>query len=733
MANQLWREMGLKDHEYERIVELMGREPNRVELGMFASMWSEHCSYKHSKPVLKIFPTSGPRVLVGPGENAGVVDIGDGQAVVFKLESHNHPSAIEPYHGAATGVGGIVRDVFAMGARPIALANSLRFGELSEDHQRYLLRGAVAGMADYGNTLGVPSVAGEVYFNDSYRGNCLVNAMCVGLVNHDELAKGVARGVGNVVMVLGAPTGPEGIHGATFASDELSGTGAKAPEKTQEGDPDLEKRLMEACLELIAQKVIVGMQDLGAAGFTSSGCEMASRANTGVELDMDLVPKRDPSLTAYEIMLSETQERMLIVVEPERVADVESVCAKWDVDATVVGRVTDDGYFRIKEGGQVVAEVLAKHLTEEAPVYQAAAERPSWQDAVQQLDLEEVGCPGDLNAVLLQLLASPNIASKAWIYQQFEHGSEDETLLPAGSDAGIVRVPGTNKALAISVDCNSRYVYLDPYVGGMIAVAEAARNLVCSGAEPLAVTNCLNFGSPERPEIFWQLKEAVRGMADACRALETPVISGNVSLYNETDGQAIYPTPAVGVVGLLPEAEKFVTQEFKAAGDVVILLGETKPELGGSEYLQRVHGLEAGAPPALDLTVETNLQKFLLTQIRAGQVKSAHDCAEGGLAVAIAEAAIGGQLGCQLTLESTLRPDVLLFAESQSRVLVTVAVDQQEAFLSAAQAAGVPALVLGTVGGTKLTLELNGNRCLDLELSEAAKAWQEAIPCLMQN
>lgn len=733
MENQLWREMGLKDHEYERIVELMGREPNRVELGLFASMWSEHCSYKHSKPVLKTFPTTGPRVLVGPGENAGVVDIGDGQAVVFKIESHNHPSALEPYHGAATGVGGIVRDVFAMGARPIALANSLRFGQLTEEHQRHLLRGAVAGMADYGNTLEVPTVAGEVYFHDSYRGNCLVNAMCVGLVGQEELAKGVASGAGNAVLVLGAPTGREGIHGATFASDELSGTGAEAPETTQEGNPELEKRLMEACLELIAQRVIVGMQDLGAAGFTSSGSEMASRANSGLELDVDLIPKREPGLTAYEVMLSETQERMLVVVEPQRVAEVQAICAKWGVDATVVGRVTDDGYFRIKEGGQVVAEVVAKHLTDHAPVYQADAQRPAWQDDVQQLVLEDIACPDDLNSVLLQLLVSPNIASKAWIYQQFDHKAQGQTLVPAGSDAGIVRVPGTNKALAVSVDCNSRYVYLDPYMGGMIAVAEAARNLVCSGAEPLAITNCLNFGSPERPEIFWQLQEAVRGMGEACRALGTPVTGGNVSLYNETNGQAIYPTPTVGVVGLLPDAEQHITQEFKASGDVVILLGETKPELGGSEYLHRVHGQDEGAPPSLDLAAEVKLQQFLLAQIRAGQVQSAHDCAEGGLAVAIAEAAIGGQLGCQLSMESTLRPDVLLFAESQSRVVVTVSADKRDAFLAEANAAGVPAQVLGTVGGARIALELNGTTCLDLDLTEAAKAWQGAIPCLMQN
>lgn len=733
MQNQLWREMGLKDHEYDRIVELMGREPNHVELGLFASMWSEHCSYKHSRPVLKTFPTTGPRVLVGPGENAGVVDIGDGDAVVFKIESHNHPSALEPYHGAATGVGGIVRDVFAMGARPVALLNSLRFGDLEEAHQRHLLRGAVAGIADYGNTLEVPTVAGEVYFHDSYRGNCLVNAMCIGLVKHDDLAKGTASGIGNAVLLMGAATGREGIHGATFASDELSGTGEEAPETVQEGNPELEKRLMEACLELIAERAIVGMQDLGAAGFTSSGSEMASRANSGLELDVDLIPKREPDMTAYEVMLSETQERMLAVVEPERIAEVQAICQKWGIDAVVVGRVTADGMFRIKQHGQVAAEVVAKHLTDHAPVYHAASERPSWQDSVQELDLDAIACPEDLGAVLLKLLASPSIASKAWIYQQFDQTAMGNTLVPAGSDAGMIRVPGSEKALACSVDCNSRYAYLDPYVGGMIAVAEAARNVVCGGAEPLAITNCLNFGSPEKPEIFWQLREAVRGMGDACRALGTPVTGGNVSLYNETNGQAIYPTPTVGIVGLLTNAKHHVTQGFKTAGDAVILLGETKPELGGSEYLNRVHGRDAGSPPSLDLNAEVKLQQFLLAAIRDGQVHSAHDCSEGGLAITLAESAIGGNLGCQIKLQSELRSDVLLFAESQSRVLVTVAAESKDAFAAKAAAAGVPAQVLGTVGGEKLEVKVNDTLQINLDLADAAKAWREAIPCLMEN
>jgi len=609
-----WQQMGLREQEYQKAIELLGREPNYVETGLFAVMWSEHCSYKHSRPELKKFPTSGPQVLQGPGENAGVVDIGDGQAVVFKIESHNHPSAIEPYQGAATGVGGIVRDVFAMGARPIASLNSLRFGKLSDPHQRFLMGGVVAGIAGYGNCLGIPTVAGEVYFNDSYRGNCLVNAMCVGLIDQKALAKGTAAGVGNAVMLVGARTGRDGIHGATFASEELSEASQAKRPSVQVGDPFMEKLLIEACLELIERKLVVGMQDLGAAGLTSSGSEMAARGNSGVELDVALVPRREPNMTPYEVMLSESQERMLVVVQPERVDEVQAVFKKWGLTAVHVGRVTDDGMFRILENGVVVANVPAKALTDEAPVYHAVATRPVWQDEVQRLPAD-LPLPADLGKVLKQLLASPNIASKEWVYRQYDHMVRDNTVILPGSDAAVLRVKGTNKGLALTVDCNSRYVYLDPYLGGKLAVAEAARNLVCAGAKPLAITNCLNFGSPERPEIFWQFKEAVRGMGDACRALDTPVTGGNVSFYNEANGQAVYPTPTVGMVGLLTDIERRVTQGFQAAGDAVVLLGETMPEIGGSEYLAVVHGLECGQPPELDLERESKLQQFLLAQM----------------------------------------------------------------------------------------------------------------------
>ncbi|MGI6358917.1 MAG: phosphoribosylformylglycinamidine synthase subunit PurL [Bacillota bacterium] len=730
MDKQVWQQMGLRESEYERIVQILGREPNYVEVGLFSVMWSEHCSYKHSRPVLKTFPTEGPQVLQGPGENAGVVDIGDGQAVVFKIESHNHPSAIEPYQGAATGVGGIVRDVFAMGARPIALLNSLRFGPLTDAHQRFLFSGVVAGIAGYGNCLGIPTVAGEVYFNDSYKGNCLVNAMCVGLIDQKALAKGTAAGVGNAVMLVGASTGRDGIHGATFASEELSEASQAKRPSVQVGDPFMEKLLLEACLELIERKLVVGMQDLGAAGLTSSGSEMASRGNSGVELDVALVPRREPGMTPYEVMLSESQERMLVVVEPDRADEVQEVFHKWGLNAVQIGRVTDDGYFRILENGVVVANVPAKALTDEAPVYHAASQRPAWQDERQQLP-KELPLPHDLTATLHQLLRSPNIAEKAWVFQQYDHMVRDNTVVPPGSDAAVLRIKGTNKGLAMSVDCNSRYVYLDPYIGGMAAVAEAARNLVCAGAKPLAITNCLNFGSPERPEVFWQFKEAVRGMGDACRALDTPVTGGNVSFYNETNGQAVYPTPTVGMIGLLPDIGRRVTQGFKVSGDAIVLLGETLPEIGGSEYLAVVHGLEQGAPPRLDLSLETALQQLLLWQIATLDIHSAHDCAEGGLAVALAESAISGGLGCRVSLSSHLRPDELLFSESQSRVVVTLPAEQAQALLSAAREAGVPAAELGTVGGEELSIAINGETKIKTTLSKLQRTWQEAIPCLM--
>ncbi|MBS3949805.1 MAG: phosphoribosylformylglycinamidine synthase subunit PurL [Peptococcaceae bacterium] len=727
--------MGLKPQEYEKVIEIMGRVPNLVELGMFAVMWSEHCSYKHSRRALRQFPTTGARVLQGPGENAGVVDIGDDLALVFKIESHNHPSAIEPYQGAATGVGGIVRDVFAMGARPVALLNSLRFGELDSAHQRWLFSGVVAGIAGYGNCLGIPTVGGEIYFNQSYTGNCLVNAMCVGLIDHASLAKGKAAGVGNRVILIGASTGRDGIHGATFASEELSEQSAKKRPSVQVGDPFMEKLLLEACLELIKDKVIIGMQDLGAAGLTSSSSEMAARAGTGLELDVARVPRRESNMNPYEIMLSESQERMLLVVEPEKVSIVAERCAKWGLTATDVGQVTDDGLLRILDDGEVAAELSAAALASEGPVYSPVGAVPAWQESVRCLDYSTIKEPQDLSEVLVALLSTPNIASKEWVYRQYDHMVRGDTVILPGSDAAMLRIKGTQKGIAMSVDCNSRYVYLDPYTGGAIAVAEAARNVACSGAEPLAVTNCLNFGNPEKPEVFYQLNSAIQGMAAACNALNTPVTGGNVSLYNETKGQAIYPTPTVGMVGLIEDIEKRVTQGFKNEGDTVYLLGTTHDELGGSEYLKLRHGLEQGMPPQLNLQLEVHLQKLLVSAAKQGLLRSAHDCAEGGLAVTLSESAISGSKGVVIELinQGALRLDSLLFGESQSRVIVSVAPQDNAQFELLCGGHNVPCQTVGKVQGRSVVVRVDGQEVIAKTLGEIQKAWREAIPCLMSQ
>ena len=729
------RGMGLKEHEWELLRRELGRSPNLTELGMFAVMWSEHCSYKHSKLALRQFPTSGPRVLVGPGENAGVVDIGDGQAVVFKIESHNHPSAIEPYQGAATGVGGIVRDVFAMGARPVALLNSLRFGELDSAHQRYLFAGVVSGIAGYGNCLGIPTLGGEVYFNQSYTGNCLVNAMCVGLIAQDKLARGKAAGLRNRVLLVGALTGRDGIHGATFASEELSDSSSSKRPMVQVGDPFMEKLLIEACLELIGKQTIVGMQDLGAAGLTSASSEMAARAGTGVDIDVARVPRREPNMNPYEVMLSESQERMLLVVEPARVAEVKEICQRWGLDASDIGEVTNTGLVRVFADGEMVAEVPAKALASAAPVYNPPAELPPWQNEVQELNLAALPLPEDLNAVLLSLLASPNIASKEWVYRQYDHQVRGDTVVLPGSDAAVLRVKGTTKGLAMSVDCNSRYVYLDPYEGGAIAVAEAARNIAVSGAEPLAMTNCLNFGNPEKPEIFYQFWQAIAGMAAACRALETPVTGGNVSLYNETNGRAIYPTPTVGMVGLLADVTQRVTAAFKNEGDAIMLLGETFEELGGSEYLKVVHGQERGRPPRLDLVAEKALQKLLVAAAQQGLLSSAHDCSEGGLLVALGECVVLSGLGAEVELENErgLRPDALLFGESQSRVVVSVSQAKLAGLSSLCAHYGVPTTKIGQVSQASLRVRLWPTVVIDLPTTKLMSEWRGAIPWFMSQ
>ncbi|GFR38549.1 phosphoribosylformylglycinamidine synthase subunit PurL [Insulibacter thermoxylanivorax] len=729
---KLYRQMGVTDEEYALVCKFLGRKPNYTEIGVFSVMWSEHCSYKNSKPLLRRFPTKGPRVLIGPGEGAGIVDIGDNLAICFKLESHNHPSAVEPYQGAATGVGGIIRDIFSMGARPIAMLNSLRFGRLDNERVKYLFENVTAGIAGYGNTIGVPTVGGEVMFDESYEGNPLVNAMCVGLVEHDKIQRGVAQGVGNPVFYVGPPTGRDGIHGATFASEELTEDAKVEPPSVQVGDPFMEKLVMEACLELIESGIVIGIQDMGAAGLTCSSAEMASKAGNGMELNLDAVPQREEGMTAYEMMLSESQERMLFVVEPDKEEQAKEIFARWGVPCVKVGRVTDDGRLRLIKDGEAAGDMPVSALVDECPVYHKPSRIPEYYVKNGSVDTTRYPEVKDLGDALLKLLASPNIASKEWVYQQYDYMARNETMVAPGSDAGVVRVPGTRKAIAMTTDCNGRYVYLDPEVGGKIAVAEAARNVVCSGAEPLAVTDNLNFGSPEKPEVFWQLEKAVDGISEACETFATPVIGGNVSLYNESEKGPIYPTPVIGMVGLVHDLDHITTQAFKSEGDVIFLLGETKAELGGSEFQYVIHGVTEGRPPQIDLAAEKRLQEAVLRAIQSGLVASAHDLSEGGLAVALAESCISGGIGAAVEIETELRHDIALFSESQSRILLTAKPEQAEELERTIAAAGVPVKRIGTVGGSDLSIRINGGQGLELPVDRLAQVWKDAIPCMMR-
>lgn len=728
---KIYKQFGVTDEEYAKICGFLGRKPNYVEIGVFSVMWSEHCSYKNSKAVLRKFPTSGPRVLMGPGEGAGIVDIGDNQAVVFKIESHNHPSAVEPYQGAATGVGGIIRDIFSMGARPVAVLNSLRFGRLENDRVKYLFEHVVAGIAGYGNCIGIPTVGGEVMFDESYEGNPLVNAMCVGLIDHDKIQKGVAKGVGNPVFYVGPATGRDGIHGATFASEDLTAESEAKRSAVQVGDPFMEKLVLEACLELINSGIVVGIQDMGAAGLTCSSSEMASKAGNGMELYLDEVPQREEGMTPYEMMLSESQERMLFVVKPEHEEQAKAIFERWGLHCAKVGKVTDDGNLKLYHRGELVGNMPVKALVDECPMYHKPSAVPAYYEANAKVDTLRYPEVTDLNGALEKVLASPTVASKEWVYNQYDYMVRTSTAVQPGSDAAVVTIHGSRKALSMSTDCNGRYVYLDPEVGGMIAVAEAARNNVCSGAEPLAITDNLNFGSPEKPEIFWQLEKAVDGMAEACRKLNTPVIGGNVSLYNENAKGAIYPTPVVGMVGLVHDTDHITTQGFKREGDVIFLLGETKAELGGSEFQYVIHGVTEGRPPQIDLDVEKKLQDTLLRAIQQGLVASAHDLAEGGLAVALAESCISGCLGAKVEFATELRSDVALFSESQSRVLLSAAPDKADALKQLIEAAGVPVQVLGTVGGDTLQIAVKGNSVIHASVTQLEKVWKDAIPCLM--
>ncbi|MCP9439093.1 MAG: phosphoribosylformylglycinamidine synthase subunit PurL [Nitrospira sp.] len=731
IADELIAQHNLTREEYQRIVAILGRDPNLTELGMFSVMWSEHCSYKSSRVHLKKLPTSGPRVVQGPGENAGAVDIGDGLCVVFKMESHNHPSFIEPYQGAATGVGGILRDIFTMGARPIALLDSLRFGELNVPQNRRLMKGVVAGIAGYGNCMGVPTVGGEVVFNDIYSLNPLVNVLCLGIARKDKIFRGAAAGIGNPVIYFGSKTGRDGIHGATMASDSFDDESERKRPTVQVGDPFQEKLLLEACLELMAADLLVGIQDMGAAGLTSSSCEMASRAGTGIELDVAYVPRREPGMTPYEVMLSESQERMLMVAKAGKEDECIAICRKWDVDVAVIGRVTGDGVLRVKDQGALVAEIPAKALADEGPRYNRPYSPPAYQDLLTNLNYDVIPDVKDANIALLSLLESPTVASKRWVYEQYDHMVQTNTVVRPGSDAAVVRIKGTHKAVAMTIDCNSRYCLLNPYEGARLAVAEAARNLVCSGAEPIGLTDCLNFGNPERPDIMWQFVMAVEGLADACEFLKIPIVSGNVSFYNETNGLSIYPTPMVGMVGLIDRADRAMTQWFKEEGDDIILLGTTREDLGGSEYLKIMHSREQGSPPFLNMEAEKALHDCVLTLVRDGLVQSAHDCSDGGLAVALAESCLsapGRPLGAAVQLtRGRLRKDAVLFGESQSRVVLSAKPAHREAVLEQAKSFAVPAAVIGIVGGDRLVVSLGDERSaanvIDLPLSTLYDRW----------
>jgi len=743
LAPQLAVQLGLKVDEYDHIAEILGRVPTVTELYMYSLMWSEHCSYKHSRKALRMFPTTGPYVLQGPGENAGVISVGDGWAVAFKMESHNHPSAIEPYQGAATGVGGIIRDIFTMGARPIASLNSLRFGTLDKPRQRYLFEGSVAGIGGYGNCLGVPTVGGEVYFEEAYEGNCLINAMSIGLMREERLMRAVAAGDGNLVLLIGSTTGRDGIGGASvLASQEFDERAEDKRPSVQVGDPFEEKLLIEACLELLDAKLLVALGDLGAAGLTSSASEMASRGGVGLDIEVTKVPQREDAMQAFEIMVSESQERMLAVVEPAQLEAAQAVCTKWGLTSTVIGTVTDTGRFVVRQDGEIVADMPAATLADDAPIYDPAMTRPAYLDEVQAFDPMTLDHPADavgLTATLLRVLASPNVCSRQWIWQQYDHQVMCNTVVLPGSDAAVIRIGDsgrgemTNRAIAVSSDCNGRYCYLDPYVGAQIALAEAARNVACSGGEPAAITDCLNFGNPEKPEVFWTFYEAIRGLSDACKAWEIPVISGNVSFYNESFGSPIYPTPTVGLVGLLEDVSQHCTASFKSEGDVVILMGETECELGGSEYLKVTHGLVSGPPPALDLELERDVQVAVREGIRTGLVRSAHDCSEGGVAVTLAESCLAGGIGCEVHLEDELAPVATLFSETQSRIVVTVADADVEAFLGVLDSHEVMYSVLGTVGGDRLEIAGPDGVLASTSLDELRAAFEPTLEALVHG
>ena len=707
-VQETYTSLGLSDSEYDRILELMGRPPNYLELSLFSVMWSEHCGYKNSRPLLRRFPNTGPRVLQGPGENAGVIEVGEGWALAFKMESHNHPSAVEPYEGAATGVGGIIRDVIAMGARPVALLNALRFGPLDDERNRYLFREVVRGIGGYGNAIGVPTVGGEVEFSPAYSGNPLVNAMCVGLIRADEVVRAKAEaGEGNLVVLFGAKTGRDGIHGATFASDELTEESEAKRSNVQVGDPFAGKMLIECSLRLLERNLLVALQDLGAAGIASSASEMAARGDVGIELDAEKVPLREEGMEAWEVVISESQERMLAVVEPEKADEVLKVCERYELDAAVVGRVTGDGELRVLDNGEPIGSVPAQYLAD-APVYEREVQRPGYLDETQRFDPDDLPEPDDYNEVLLRMLAHPNLCSRASVYEQYDSEVGSDTVVRPGADAAVMRIKGTSLGFAVTADVSGRHCYLDPRGGGAAAVAEAYRNLSCVGAEPVALTDCLNFGSPEKPDGYYGLSECVDGMAEACEVLGTPVVSGNVSLFNETERGAIYPTPTVGMVGVFDDVSRHATPGFKREGDVVVHLGDYRPTLAGSDYLEIVHGKVAGRPEVPRLAREKEYADLVRSLVAEGIVDTAHDVSGGGLAVALAEMSIAGGIGMAfdgVEVEPMLggrRRDQALFGECGGHFVVAVPEERWDALQDAL--GGVPYDQIGRTGGDRLAI-----------------------------
>jgi len=727
---ELAKEMGLSEEEFKQINKLMGREPNVTELGVFSAMWSEHCSYKNSRGLFRLFPTKGRQVVVGAGEeNSGIADIGDGFGVAFKIESHNHPSAVEPFEASATGIGGCLRDIFTIGAKPVAVLGALRFGTLESEKVRFLFKEVIRGLAHYANTAQINAVGGETCFDESYEGNPLVNAFVVGILKKDNIIRGAAFGVGNPVYYIGGDTGRDGVGGASFASKEITEESASVKNAVAIGDAELGLRLRKACLELIEKGLVVGMQDMGAAGLTCSSCETATRSGTGIEIDVSLVPQREKGMTPYEILLSESQERMLAILKGGMEREALEVLKKWNINAVKIGAVTDDKMMRVKESGKTVCEIPAEALTKNAPLYKRETKEPAYLKEAQRLDLASVKEPRDLNEVILKLLALPTIASKEAACANFKFSDKEEVLVGAGSDAAVIKVKGTKKALAISVDCNSRYCFLNPYNGAMMAVAEAARNITCAGGRPLAITDGLNFGNPMKPENYWQFEKCVEGLSEACRAFDTPVISGNVSFYNENPKGAIDPTPMVGMVGVIDDADRRVTQEFKKEKDAIFLLGRNTPDMSGSEYLRLIHGMKKGNPQ-IDIKAEKAVQEACLEAIESGIVNSAHDCSQGGLAVALAESCItdkGRMIGAEVTLDGRIRSDALLFAEAPSRIVVSVSGDKADTLEKIAKKHSVPCVRLGSVGGDRLTISSKGSKLIDVPLSKLSGAWRDTI------